>query len=196
MRTPPPHLVVYRSPNGPTGDNLIRDDHALLNQILACRKEPAVERSSESQHRASEPVRVLLVAADPYPGNLRLQSEQRLISQGLGKDVDLTVLPAATVNDLCRALMHGAYDIVQFSGHTESLRHATRYCLDAFEQEHGAEARAELQADAPAMGRVHDAARALLAYLGPEARPVERPPQHTLQHIEHDAFHSVLWLSQ
>ena len=51
---------------------------------------------------------------------LRLQSEQRVLQLALRRSaVDLSIAPAATVDDLQQALLHDAerFDLIHFSGH-------------------------------------------------------------------------------
>jgi NTP pyrophosphatase (non-canonical NTP hydrolase) len=72
-----------------------------------------------------KPLSILLVLANP-PGTppIRLQEEERAIRDALrlskARDrVVLTALPAATTDDLRRALLNQDYDIIHFSGHGE-----------------------------------------------------------------------------
>ncbi len=68
-------------------------------------------------------IRVLFVAAQPNGTNaLRLQDEERAIRGALNlalnrEAISLTVLPAATVDDLRRAMLQDEYEVVHFAGH-------------------------------------------------------------------------------
>jgi hypothetical protein len=72
-------------------------------------------------------VQVLFVTCDPEgtADHLQLQAEQRAIKQALaisphGSKIHIDNLPAATTDDLRRALLNKSYDIVHFSGHADA----------------------------------------------------------------------------
>lgn len=72
-------------------------------------------------------VRVLFVTCDPEgtSDHLHLQAEQRAVKEALaisphGSKIHIDNLPAATTDDLRRALLSESYDIVHFSGHADA----------------------------------------------------------------------------
>lgn len=73
-------------------------------------------------------IRILFVASNPKDSTpLRLQEEERTIKEAirLSKHRDSVVLesiPAATIDDLRRALLDMSFDIIHFSGHGDSGR--------------------------------------------------------------------------
>jgi len=88
----------------------------------------ATEASLSGQigrHLRPDQMRLLLVLANPDDTtSLRLAEEQRAINEAIAlskaKDaIRVRVLPAATADDLRRALLDSEYDIVHFSGHGE-----------------------------------------------------------------------------
>jgi NTP pyrophosphatase (non-canonical NTP hydrolase) len=97
------HRATIKSSPGMTGD---------LGEIL----------DAETATR----VRVLFVTCDPEGAadHLHLQAEQRAIKEALafsphGSKIHIENLPAATTDDLRRALLSEDYDIVHFSGHAD-----------------------------------------------------------------------------
>lgn len=77
--------------------------------------------SRESTGGAARKWRILLVCASPADmPEMRLDAEQKIIretAEAFRGQLQLEVLPAATANDLRRALLRGVYDIVHISAH-------------------------------------------------------------------------------
>lgn len=97
-------------------DDIVKGDgsHTLTRQAANAN---ASSNQSRPQHL------ILLVMSSPIDASpLDLQGEQRAIEQSLEMAnmqglTDLTVLPAVTIDDFRRALLHRDFTIVHFSGH-------------------------------------------------------------------------------
>ena len=76
---------------------------------------------------AWDSIQILFVAPNPTAGGspLRINAELRAIKESIksgesGSKIFFEDLPAATVNDFRTALLHGAFDVVHFSGHADA----------------------------------------------------------------------------
>lgn len=98
----------------------------LGNGLEALLAEDPERLAGEIGKMLSRNVRVLFVAANPKgTAALRLQDEERAIREAIKLSpnqaaIHLEVLPAATVDDLRRALLKDEFDVVHLSGHGES----------------------------------------------------------------------------
>lgn len=87
--------------------------------VGSARPSPSESSTKPEAHRT----RVLLVFANPKGSSpLRLQEENRALLESIQLSkhrscIECEPLPAATIDDLRRALLNGRYDIVHFSGH-------------------------------------------------------------------------------
>ncbi|CAM9858627.1 unnamed protein product, partial [Phaeothamnion confervicola] len=116
-------------------------------------------------------LRILLCFCNPRHSNhLRLQAEERIIRQAIKNgryrdSITVTVLPAATVDDLSRALLEERYDVLHFSGHADPQTNALSVRLARLRDLHGAEALEAVRNDPAAVSALEKAAATLLSQL-------------------------------
>mmetsp|Transcript_12701 Transcript_12701/g.23595 ORF Transcript_12701/g.23595 Transcript_12701/m.23595 type:complete len:783 (-) Transcript_12701:68-2416(-) len=145
------------------------------------------EKETERRKRWS----VLMISADPSTQNrLKLQNEERAIRKAIekpksGVEVDLDVLPAATIDDVAERLLRMAsqgksYDIIHFSGHCDQEHHLVQLIFHELARQHGPEVLHRFKSSSGAVQGVHKLAHQVARHLESQSKLFmdEFPEEH------------------